>query len=329
MRQMQPPPGGRRSDGRSRPIAKAVAASVLHGTEARGAEALVKRVEPNLPYPPRTDLTTDAYHGTRRVFNEFMPWTFDEAGSMDRALGTHAAKDPAMSSEAFALPGGPPRDYHKMGAQEYENLAEKPHVIPLKIPDERTFLQAVQPQVRTPMGNEPYWKTVRSDTSAIEDMISRETFMRNPDTLAEYLQRGRAFKEPDARAVSRALVQGESVPMESGGKAYDLPGLISNYFARPYDQQHAVDTARGIWQDQGYKGIRYVNTAPMEAGAKGVVDPTSYIVFSPSDIRSRFAKFAGDPASVMSPDLMRGVAAAPVAGAMSGMFDPSQYEAAP
>lgn len=276
---------------------------------------------------PHAGLTTDAYHGTKRVFPEFKTWSYDEAGSMDRALGTHAAKDPRLSSEAFANPSRSYDEYSKMGAQEYENLAAKPHVIPLKIPPEEAFLPAVQPQMRAPMGAEPYWKTVRSDTAAIEDMIARETFTREPDTLMEYLRLGRRLPEPEARSISRALAAGEKASFEpggGGGSVHDLPYLISNYFARPYDKQHAVDLARDVWSDQGYAGIKYINTAPMEAGAPGVKDPTSYIIFNPADIRSRFAKF--DPADIASPDLMRGVAAAPI-GALGATFDPSQYEA--
>jgi hypothetical protein len=271
----------------------------------------------------RVGLTTDAYHGTRRVFPEFKAWTYDEAGSMDRALGTHAAKDPAMSSEAFA---GMPKDYNRMGAQEYENLAEKPHVIPLKIPNEEAFLQAKQPLIYPGGLETPLWKRARTDTTAIENMISEETFRRHPEALQEYLRYGRALPEPDARAAARELAAGGRVPIEKGGKDYDLPDLVNNYIARPYDKQFAVDTARDAWQGQGYAGIRYINTAPLEAGAPGVKDSTSYIIFNPADIRSRFAKF--DPADIASPDLMRGVAAAPI-GALGATFDPSQYEAAP
>jgi hypothetical protein len=306
-------------------IAKMIIGGEMTAAETRRAEQLLNRgiADPSL-LPPRTDLTTDAYHGTRRVFPSFQPWTYDEAGTMDRALGTHAAKDPAMSSEAFA---GMPKDYNRMGAQEYENLAEKPHVIPLKIPDESRFLQADQPLIYPGGEGTPTWKQARTDTTAIENMISREAFLRNPDALKEYLERGRAYREPEARAVSRALVAGESVPINHSDKTYDLPGLINNYIARPYDKQFAVDAAREAWQDQGYKGIRYINTAPLEAGAPGVKDPTSYIVFSPADIRSRFAKFASDPASMASPDLLRGAAIAPVG--MGAAYDQSQYEVGP
>jgi len=280
----------------------------------------------------RTDLPTDAYHGTRRLFDAFKQWPVKEAYTIDRALGTHLAKDPALSSSAFANTGLSPADYNKMTAEAYENIGEVPHVIPVKIPAEDRFLQAVQPEHRPSregqhgfVGEDPLWRRVRADTNAIENMAGYEAYMRDPDLLKAALERGRNMPSDEARAVSRALVAGEK-PMISGTEQ-DLPYFLRNYGAPVGDdiKQHVTDTARKAWEGQGYAGIRYINTAPMEAGAAGVTDPTSYLVFSPSNIRSRFARFGGDPESLVSPNLLRGAAFAPVgAGAMGETYD--QYK---
>jgi hypothetical protein len=286
----------------------------------------------------RTDLPTDAYHGTRRVFDAFKQWPVKEAYTIDRALGTHVAKDPALSSSAFADTGLHPADYNKMTVEAYENINEVPHVIPVKIPAESRFLQADQPIVRPQRNivnpitgnavvdvNDPLWRRVRTDTSAIENMAGYEAYTRDPDLLKAALERGRNMPSDEARAVSRALVAGEKATIS--GAEQDLPYFLRNYGAPVGDdiKQHVTDTARKSWEGKGYAGIRYINTAPMEAGAAGVTDPTSYLVFSPSNIRSRFAQFGGDPESLVSPNLLRGAAFAPVgAGVMGETYD--QYK---
>ena len=57
--------------------------------------------------------------------------------------------------------------------------------------------------------------------------------------------------------------------------------------------------ARQSWQNQGYKGLRYTNTSPMETMPEaGVKVPTSYVVFDPKDAAPRF----GSP--LMAPQLV-------------------------
>jgi len=269
-------------------------------------------------------LTTDAYHGTRRQFEgrAFKEQPISESYTIDRALGTHAARDPAMASEAFA---GLPNDFNHIAYGTKTPMT--PQVFPVKIPDESAFLQAVQPPYERAWPNhEQPWRDVKTDTAAIEQMAAAEAYRRDPDLLKAHLERGRAMREPDARAVSRALVAGESPMIE--GKPRDLEKFLDNYGAPPGDdiKQRVTDLARDSWQDKGYAGIRYVNTAPMEAGAPGVKDVTSYIVFNPADIRSRFAQF--DPSRWMDKDLLAGVAGTGVVGAgtLGALAAPDRYE---
>jgi hypothetical protein len=273
-------------------------------------------------------LTTDAYHGTKRQFEgrAFKEQRYEDAYSIDRALGPHFAKDPALSG-SFANPSSrlAPGDYNRhLTAEAYDNIAEIPQVLPVKIPDESAFLQAVQP-IR--YGDEgPIWQRVKTDTKAIEDMAAEAAYLRDPDLLTRYLERGRAMRPPEARAISRALVQGEQPVIE--GKPRSLAGLVDNYSPASYDAARITDLARDSWQDKGYAGIRYINTAPEEAGARGVKDVTSYIVFNPADIRSRFAQF--DPARWMDKDLLAGIGGAAVVTppVIGELVAPDRYEAA-
>jgi len=157
--------------------------------------------------------------------------------------------------------------------------------------------------------------------AAIESMAAQEAYMRDPDLLKAHLERGRAMREPEARAISRALVAGESPLIDN--RAQDLPYFLRNYGPPPGDvlKQKVTDLARDSWQGKGYAGIKYINTAPMEAGAAGVKDPTSYLVFDPADLRSRFAAF--DPAKIRSRDLMSGVAGA---ASMGALYDQTKLE---
>jgi hypothetical protein len=270
-----------------------------------------------------TGLTNDAYHGTKKVFTEFMPWNVRDAYTMDRALGTHAAKDPAMASEAFANGG---RDYVHMTPEAYENIGEVPHVIPLKIPPDEAFLKAHQPSHAHPDRDEPPWRSIRTDTRAIDTMASEEAMMRDPDLLKAYLERNRAMHPAEARSVSRALVSGD-LPIV-GEKPRTLEEVLANYGAPQGDdlKQKVVDLARDSWQNKGYAGIKYINTAPMEAGAPGVKDVTSYLVFNPADLRSRFARF--DPANIDSRDLLSGLAVGSVGtGAAVANWPPGEVAA--
>lgn len=272
----------------------------------------------------RSDLTTPAYHGTGNVFTEFKNQPISKTYMIDTALGTHAAKEPALASsfaDRFILETPrSPTDYQI-------RLNKEPNVLPLAIPDEKTFLQAVQPRYPGRETATPEWRHVQTDQRAIEIMAAQKAFAENPELLERYLMEARAQPAKEAIPNARALVRGDRVPME--GTEYDLGSLTRNFGGKPYndaDQQAMVDLARSAWEKEGYKGIRYINTAPLEAGAPGVKDPTSYIVFRPENIRSQFAKF--DPAKTGSADLLSslaGMAAVPMG--IGAVADQSKYEA--
>tara|TARA_R110000868_G_scaffold57531_5_gene177634 strand:- start:332 stop:2377 length:2046 start_codon:yes stop_codon:yes gene_type:complete len=274
-----------------------------------------------------TALTTDAFHGTRYDFPAFVnnpnQVARGETNSkfiLDQALGTHFAKDPKVSNTFVMDRAG--------------EAIEGGSIIPAKIPDEKTFLEAKQdllPYIKdraTPRGP----STVHSDQDTIEKMIAAEGYKLRPDLLTRYLVQDRKLPEDVAASISKRLAKGKSVRL----KEFDVPDAVSgppefkfpikgvkkspweidkdkkvnleqflnNYGGKPHnveDRAALVDTARKSWQDKGYTGLKYLNTSQRET--EFAKDPTSYIVFDPKHTRSRFAQF--NPADVESSDLLK------------------------
>jgi len=185
----------------------------------------------------------------------------------------------------------------------------------------------VQPEYPNRSSVEPIWRRVATDQRAIEIMAAQKAYQQNPELLERYLMEARQQPAKEAISNARAMARGDRVPME--GTKYNLEELTRSFGGKPYneaDQQAMVDTARDAWSKEGYKGIRYINTAPLEAGAFGVKDPTSYIVFNPKDIRSQFARF--DPAKADSSNLLSSVAGmAAVPAGIGALVDQSSYGA--
>jgi hypothetical protein len=287
--------------------------------------------------PVRTDLPTPAYHGTRAVFPEFKYLTElnpDEGiTTIDAALGPHAAKDPAIASsfvKTVADFSDDPGYIAWAKAAGVKVPEQKPHIIPLRIPAEEKFLQAEQPLFggyaqRSPLDEHiPLWQRVASDAHLIARMAAKEAYTREPDLLTRYLQEARNRPAAEALSEARALAAGERVSLH-GSEPKTLDEFLKGYGGVPQndpDRKAMVDIARKAWQDKGYEGIRYINTAPGEAGAPGVKDPTAtgYIIFDPRKMRSEFARF--DPRMMHSRDLMTGVAGA---GVMGGLAAQDQY----
>jgi hypothetical protein len=286
-----------------------IAKTLLRGAPMQGPSVAA-------PAARRTDLPTRAYHGTDVVFPAFENRPVDYM--LDRAIGTHVAKDPALSStfaDRWIKPGT---------AWEGPTVIGSPHVIPLRIPAEDKFLQVVQPRHDVTLPTTPLWRSVMHDEHAVERMTAKAAYQQDPDLLARYLEHARNVPGYEAVPMSRGLAAGETRTLE--GQPYNLDRLISNYGGKPYmqpDRELMIDLARKQWEGQGYKGLRYINTSPQEAGARGVKDPTSYIVFNPRDMRSEFARM--DPAKAWSSDLMSGVAGAVAFPAIGGLAAQDTY----
>jgi hypothetical protein len=278
--------------------------------------------------PVRTDLPTRAYHGSTHTFDRFVTPPVDSV-NLDRGLGVHLAADPALASSfprrAITEKRGDPSGYSvKQGAA--------PQVYPVAIPPEHKFLQVSQPSYwdDAPHGKE--WMGIKTDERAVEEMMTAKAYREDPALLERYLREARAMQGNEAQRAAQKMASGEGVILGLPHEApnpYTLDQFISNYGGRPYnqrDREAVTDIARGKWQDEGHAGLRYINTSPREAGAKGVVDQTSYIVFDPKDIRSQFARF--DPAKADSGNLLSSVAGmAAVPAGIGALVDQSTYGA--
>jgi len=244
----------------------------------------------------RSDLPPPAYHATKENFSAFRH-TPDTYTTVDRSLGPHFAKDPALSN-SFVMKylNGPTNE-----------AVEGGRVIPAVIPHESKFLDVPQPRYQWATADTPAWKAAQTDQRAIEIAASKLAYQRDPALLGRYLAESRRLPPDEAARLGAEMSQGKTVRIQD--RDYDLDSFLNNFGGQPYndaDRKALVDAARSAWQDQGYAGLRYINTSPQEM-AFGAKDPTSYVVFDPKNVRSRFAKF--DPANVSSGDLLGSVAA--------------------
>jgi hypothetical protein len=237
-----------------------------------------------------TGLTTDAYHATQSDFAAFK--TSDESYMLDRMLGTHFAADPRVSNNLL--------EHGTTG----KTMGEGARVIPARLPDGAEFLTVEQKPYSgaANIENRKPWQAIESDQSAIERMVVNEAYKQDPEMLARYLVDARAVPEKDAGGFARRLIAGETVTLPVDGPVNGLDSFVKNHGGKPYnaaDRKRAVELAQKSWTEQGYSGLKYTNTAPMET--KGISDATSYIVFNPKNIRSRFARF--DPTKKDSADI--------------------------
>jgi hypothetical protein len=214
-----------------------------------------------------------AFHGTTQAFEKFKPG--DPAEFMlDRALGPHFAKDPEIAN-SFTLDRINGRD---VGAKEGGRI------IPVVLSPDEKFITADQPRYDWAKDKEvapdKEWSVRATDQNVIEKMVATEGFKKDPAILERYLEQARAIPADKAPGIARDLVEGKKVNLD--GMDQDLNRFVNNYGGRPYndaDRAEVIKLAKQSWMANGYEGIKYINTSPMEnATAK---NPTSYIVFDP------------------------------------------------
>jgi hypothetical protein len=164
-------------------------------------------------------------------------------------------------------------------------------------------------------------------------MMGIEAFKKDRDLLERWLIKAGGLPPNTARASADELFRGGRAQVGAGfeGGKLDIPDAVRyrgvNTYAgtQPSERQLITDLARQSLQEQGYQGIKYINTSSLEV-PRGA-DPTSYIVFKPSDLRSRPAARM-DAAKMDSADLLAGLAGGGlVAGGVAAA--PNQAQAAP
>lgn len=230
---------------------------------------------------PEHPLNNDVYHGTQADFSEFR--NDPQQHSLSLGLGIHVAKDPAISnSEYFTARGGDPRHGGRPGG----------NVMPMKtVPDEK-FFPIHQPY-------DPDMGDYYHDDWAIRNEIMAHVYQNNPDLFVKDMMQQRKISKEEALNAHEKLSNGERWHDPSGGSAINFRGLVKNYALQPYspeDREMAIRQFRKDLRDQGYEGVKYINTSTEET--KNAKDKTSYIVFpdekQPGEwfpLRSRFAKF--------------------------------------
>ncbi len=225
-----------------------------------------------------------AFHGTTHDFAKFKPGDPTEF-MLDRALGPHFAKDPEIAN-SFTVERINGRD---VGAKEGGRI------IPVVLPPDERFIEADQPlydRARLPDGSRdpaiPEWNARKTDQNAIEAMVAKEGFTKDPSLLERYLEQSRKLPAEQASQLARGLIAGKTASLAGAdhigkeGEDQTLDRFLNNYGGRPYndaDRAALVNMAKQSWMDKGYAGIKYTNTSPMENAT--ATNPTSYIVFDP------------------------------------------------
>ena len=195
--------------------------------------------------------------------------------------------------------------------------------MPVRLPGEERFLS--ERKLDPGPDKVPY-----EDAITIQQMVVEEAYKKQPSMLADFLVY--EMNHPKTRAMNSAerLLAGETVdlPGAYGGKEpYDgIDEILQEHFSHPdaltkADRETMVDLARRSWMDQGYDGIVYTNTHPPEL--KGATDATTYLVFDPKNIRSRWAAF--DPAKRHLSDIGAGIAVTAGAGTLANELRPGGW----
>jgi hypothetical protein len=224
-----------------------------------------------------------AYHGTgtpgfekfRVNPDDYMP---------DCALGVHVAKDPAVS-ETFVktVPG------QGWGAKDEKQGG----IYPLHIPTDDKFYtlrQDLLPYIDKNTPKTP--KNVENDQTAVQREMARVAFRKDPDMFTRYLRDRWRMEPHEAEQAAKDILDSKphKNPMLSSREINGLDDYIkADGVATPTnkeDKQRFAKLFKEHLQGQGYKGVKYINTSAKEtAHAK---DPTSYIVFDPKDIKSKY-----------------------------------------
>jgi len=221
---------------------------------------------------------TQAYHGTSKP--GFERFETPDAGQYmpDRGLGIHLAKDPEIANTFAKDSGG---------------------VYPVDMPPEEKFYPIKQdhlPYIEDKTSPK-YARNVISDQSAMEHEIYRVAYQQDPEMFARHLERRWNMPREEAVKAAQDITSGKPYSNELMSPRSTREPIVGldDYIERdgvvkPWnegDRAKAIAVFQKHLQDQGYVGVKYINTSPMEtANAK---DPTSYVLFNPREhARSRF-----------------------------------------
>jgi hypothetical protein len=235
------------------------------------------------------------YHGTMEEFTEFDREAGGNYKTLDQMLGSHFAKSDNMA-ESFAF------NKNKGWAEPRLENSEGGNVLPV-------YLNLQHPKVieQKPLQGNP--SELTTDAVAINADIIDTVFPNNKDLFIQWVKNSRNINDVAANKVWDALKENKSVDDK------DIPevahfDLTSKYvdkvakttvgkYVSDFDSQlmmlgtigqrkAVVNAYRDELQKQGYDGIQYQNTAPMETkyAPEEVLDNTVWIAFSKEQIKS-------------------------------------------
>lgn len=230
------------------------------------------------------------YHGTTRRYGQFRETNMPGySGAFDTQMGTHGGFDPAIASN-FA--GG---DFEGSGGR----------IIPADIPSKEQMYkleQETQPGSRYDYGTtgKDAYHRLQYDTYDMAKTIAERGFRRDPELMIPYLRDSVGAHGTDEQVAQMAqeLAHGFSVQVRPFSQPKTLRQLLQeqyvgnlnwegqNWKLGPNDpdfRQQIIQAARESFGLQGHKGYTYTNTAGHEL--QGAMDPTSFTVFTPEELK--------------------------------------------
>lgn len=240
-------------------------------TRVKDVKEALKKYDEDEPREPDGKWTA-VYHGTTASFDDALQPSATNY-MLNNMLGVHVARDAGIT-DSFVI--------ERVNGKD---ICPKPggRVLKLRL-DESKMLTV--PQERY---NE--WN-IQSDQDAIEKMIEVTGYREKPELFTKFLEQARNAKPEEAKAITEAMMRGEKFrdPVDSE-KAYSLEDYARNFGPEPYndeDRKALTLAARAKWQSEGYEGLKYENTSPMETA--GVKDKTCFVVFDPKTLKSAIGK---------------------------------------
>lgn len=220
------------------------------------------------------DFVTPVYHGTPNPgFEKFR--TDPSVYMPDRGLGVHVAKDPAIASTFTKDTGG---------------------VYPLKIPHESKFKEIDQPLLPYVKPGTPKTSSnVRTDQTEISHDMYHHAYPEHPEMLANHLHKmyNGSINPDQSQEMANNLISGKPVanPLHPETKYTGVKDFLRragslSHYATEDERSKITNTYKDKLTKQGYAGIKYINTSPMET--EHAKDPTCFVVFNPDHIKSRF-----------------------------------------
>jgi hypothetical protein len=255
-----------------------------HGSNPRGAHAA------GTDQVGRDGLV--GYHATTAAFDKFAdPNDSNQWEMIDRRLGTHFAADPEVSNSFVVKKdqgtwSTPPADFSPEGSR----------IMRVALPPKDQFLRVDQPQydLAKQQGQPRTRGNIQSDQTAIENLIGKIAYTKDPELFGQMIARERNMTPEQGQTIAKALVAGKTAPMPVTGanRPYSsVDEYLKNYGVLPMDpavQKRMVNLARQELQAQGYKGLRYRDTSPMEM--EHAKDSHAYILFDGNDAKPRYGK---------------------------------------